>query len=71
MQNLCRLSLGFTDSHRAKSGHGAVRPKPHSVGWHRLLEHQDIEVFGVDPQYFFYLAVASATTFRELAAFSF
>jgi hypothetical protein len=35
------------------------------------LEIMGIAVFGVDPQYSFYLAVASATTFRELATFSF
>jgi hypothetical protein len=35
------------------------------------LEIIRIAVFGVDPPYSFYLAAASATTFRELAAFSF
>jgi hypothetical protein len=35
------------------------------------LEIMRIAVFGVDPPYSFYLAAASATTFRELAAFSF
>lgn len=35
------------------------------------LEIMRIAVFGVDPPYSFYLAAASATTLRELAAFSF